>query len=216
VDRPAGTQDHVQKKTLVAAEQDRPDVAAKRAAFDARRLPLDPDRFVFLDETWVKTNLTRTSGWGPSAERLVERVPHGHWLTTTYVAALRSTGLFCPLVVDGAMTGDIFRAWVEQHLAPTLRPGDLVVLDNLSSHKVAGVAAAIRGAGAEVVYLPPYHPRLNPIEQVFSKVKNEIRKRTPRTKPECDRLCGESLDWFPPDECRNYLRHAGYGPQEVN
>jgi transposase len=132
------------------------------------------------------------------------------------VAALRSTGLFCPLVVDGAMTGDLFRAWVEQHLAPALRPGDLVVLDNLSSHKVAGVAKAIRGAGAEVVYLPPYHPRLNPIEQAFSKAKNEIRKRTPRTKEECDRLCGESLDWFLPDHCRNYIRHAGYGPQDVN
>jgi len=164
----------------------------------------------------VKTNMTRAYGWGPTDGRLVERVPHGHWMTTTYLAGLRSTGLFCPLVVDGAMTGEVFRAWVEQHLAPALRPGDIVVLDNLSSHKVAGVAAAIRAAGAEVAYLPPYCPRLNPIEQVFAKTKAEIRKQMPRTKAACDRLCGESLDWFPPGECQNYIRHAGYGPQEVN
>jgi transposase len=158
--------------------------------------------------------MTRTRGWGPTGERLVERVPHGHWMTTTFLCALRSTGLVAPLVVDGAMNGDTFRGWVEQHLCRVLRPGDIVVMDNLGSHKVAGVADAIRSAEAEVLYLPPYSPDLNPIENVFSKVKGEIRKRRPRTKAECDALCGECLDWFPPEECRNYLRHAGYIPQE--
>lgn len=160
--------------------------------------------------------MTRLYGWGPTNRRVVEPVPHGHWMTTTFLAGLRSTGLVAPLVVDGAMTGEIFRAWVEQHLVPTLSPGDLVVMDNLSSHKVAGVAEAIRAVGAEAVYLPPYSPRLNPIEHVFAKTKNELRKRKPRTKSECDRLCGESLDWFTAGECRNYIRHAGYGPQERN
>ena len=158
--------------------------------------------------------MTRSYGWGPRGDRLREAVPHGHWLTTTFLCALRSTGLFAPLVVDGAMDGATFRGWVEQHLAPVLRPGDIVVMDNLAAHKVAGVAAAIRAAGAEVLYLPPYSPDLNPIENVFAKAKGEMRKRQPRTKAACDALCGECLDWFPPDECLNYIRHAGYAPQE--
>ena len=157
--------------------------------------------------------MTRAYGWGPTDRRLVESVPHGHWMTTTFLAALRSTGLFAPLVVDGAMTGDLFRAWVEQHLAPQLRPGDIVVMDNLAAHKVAGVREAIRGREADVLYLPPYSPDLNPIENVFAKVKGVMRTRVPRTKAACDDLCGESLDWFGPAECRNYLRHAGYIPQ---
>ena len=137
--------------------------------------------------------MTRSCGWGPVGQRVVEAVPHGHWMTTTFLGALRSTGLVAPLVVDGAINGAIFRAYVEQQLVNVLRPGDIVVMDNLSSHKVAGVREAIRAAGAEVLYLPPYSPDLNPIEQVFSKTKAEIRKRKPRTKAECDRLCGESL-----------------------
>ena len=171
---------------------------------------------MFIDETWVKTNMTRLYGRGPTSERVVEYVPHGHWLTTTFVAALRTTGLAAPMVVDGAINGDVFRAYVEQVLVPTLKPGDVVVLDNLSSHKVAGVGKAIRAAGADVLYLPPYSPDLNPIEQTFSKFKAEFRKRKPRTKAECDALCGECLDWFPAAECRNYIRHAGYIPQEGN
>ena len=160
--------------------------------------------------------MTRLYGWGPTDTRLIECVPHGHWMTTTFLAALRSTGLTVPLVVDGAMDGALFRAWVEQQLAPTLRPGDIVVMDNLPAHKVAGVAEAIRAREAEVLYLPPYSPDLNPIENLFSKAKGEMRKRQPRTKAECDRLCGESLDWFSPTECRNYFRHAGYIPQQGN
>lgn len=159
--------------------------------------------------------MTRLYGRAPVGQRLVEAVPYGHWMTTTFVGALRSDGLIAPLVVDGAMTGEIFRAWVEQQLGPALRPGDIVVMDNLPAHKVAGVRAALRAVEADLLYLPPYSPDLNPIENVFAKIKGELRKRQPRTKTECDALCGECLDWFAAPECRNYLRHAGYIPQEV-
>jgi transposase len=135
-------------------------------------------------------------------------------MTTTFLAAMRSTGLLAPLVIDGALNGEIFRGYVRQHLAPQLKSGDIVVMDNLPSHKVSGVVEAIRSAGAELVYLPPYSPDKNPIEMAFSKAKNEIRKRAPRTKAECDRLCGESLDWFTRTECHNYIRHAGYAQQQ--
>ena len=157
--------------------------------------------------------MTRPWGWGPRGERIVESVPHGHGMTATLLAAIRSTGLFAPPVIDGALNGEIFRGYVRQHLAPQLKTGDIVVMDNLPSHKVSGVAEAIRSAGAELVYLPPYSPDKNPIEMVFPKVKNEIRKQSPRTKAECDRLCGESLDWFTETECHNYIRHAGYTRQ---
>jgi transposase len=177
---------------------------------------VDPDRFVFIDETWIKTNMTRLYGRGPTDQRVVDYVPHGHWMTTTFLGALRTTGLTAPMIIDGAINGDLFVAYVRQILVPTLKPGDIVVMDNLPCHKVAGVASAIRAAQAEVMYLPPYSPDLNPIEMIFSKFKNEIRKRKPRTKAECDALCGECLDWFPADQCRNYIRHAGYKPQDGN
>lgn len=199
----------------MAAEQQRPDVAAQRRELQTlQQLGLDPNRFVFLDETWVKTNMTRLYGRCPVGQRLLDYVPHGHWKTTTFLCALRADGLFAPLVVDGAINGAVFLAWVEQHLAPTLRAGDLVVMDNLSAHKVDGVRQAIEAVGAALVYLPPYSPDLNPIENVFAKIKGEMRKRKPRTKVSCDQLCGQCLDWFSPAECHNYLRHAGYAPQD--
>ena len=192
LERLAGVEDFVQKKTLVAAEQQRPDVVvAPEEFYTLQQVGLDPNRFVSLDETWIKTNMTRLYGWGPTGQRVLESVPHGHWMTTTFVGALRSTGLFAPLVVNGAITGDIFHAYVKQQLVTVLHPGDIVVMDNLSSHKVSGVRQAIRAVGAEVLYLPPYSPDLNPIENLFSKVKGEIRKRQPRTKTACDELCGE-------------------------
>lgn len=160
--------------------------------------------------------MTPIYGWGPTHERVVEPVPHGHWKTITFVGALRSTGLFAPLVVDGAMNGELFVAYVRQHLVRILQPGDIVVMDNLPSHKVAGVADAIRQVGAELVYLPPYSPDLNPIEQVFAKAKTEIRKRKPRTVADTETLCGDALDWFSNTDCQNYIRHAGYGPQVSN
>ena len=170
----------------------------------------DPDRLVFLDETWASTNMARRYGRSPRGQRLVCPVPHGHWKTTTFVAALRADGLTAPMVVDGAMTGDLFVAYVEQVLVPTLRPGDVVVMDNLICHKRVGVARAIEGAGCTVRYLPPYSPDLNPIEQAFAKLKALLRKAGERTVEGLWRLLGRLLDEFTPEECRNYLRHCGY------
>jgi transposase len=200
----------VEKKQTRAAERDRPDVAAARAAWAAGQAGLDPAKLVFLDETWVTTNMARRYGWGPAAGRVIGAVPHGHWKVTTFVAALRADGLTAPMAVDGAITGELFRAYAEQVLAPTLRRGDVVVMDNLQCHKVAGVAEAIRRAGARAVYLPPYSPDLNPIEQAFAKLKAELRRREERAVDRLWAALGESLDWFTPAECRNYFRHAGY------
>ena len=186
----------------------------KRQEFQTIRSVLDPHRFVFLDETWVKTNMTRLYGWGPVGQRIVEWVPHGHWKTTTFVAAMRSTGLFAPMVVDGPMNGPTFVAYVQNLLVPELKPDDIVVMDNLTSHKVSGVEQAIVRAGAHVLFLPPYSPDWNPIEGAFSKIKNEIRKQEPRSKADCDDLCGECLDWFDTTMCENFIRHAGYQFQE--
>jgi len=171
---------------------------------------MDPAAFVFLDETSATTNMLRRYGWAPQGERLLDAAPHGHWRTTTFVAGLRSTGLIAPLVLDGPMTGAAFRAYVEQMLAPGLCAGDVVVMDNLAAHKVAGVEDAIVAVGAGILYLPPYSPDLNPIEQLFAKLKALLRKAAARTR---DALCdtiGHSLDAFSPHECRNYLANSGY------
>lgn len=141
---------------------------------------------------------------------MVDAVPHGHWKTTTFLAGLRVDGLTAPLVVDGAINGAIFRAYVEQHLAPTLKPGDWVVMDNLSSHKVAGVREALAAVKARAVYLPPYSPDFNPIEQVFAKLKALLRKYGERTRDGLWRRLGSLVDAFTPQECRNYLSHCGY------
>ena len=171
---------------------------------------MDPDRFVFIDETGASTNMVRLYGWAPRGERLVDAAPHGHWRTTTFVAGLRSTGLVAPLVLDGPMNGPAFLAYVEQFLAPTLRPGDVVVMDNLSAHKVAGIREGIRAAGASILYLPPYSPDLNPIEQVFSKLKALLRRAGTRTKETLWTTIGLLIDQFRPAECRNYLNNSGY------
>jgi transposase len=171
---------------------------------------MDPATFVFLDETGAATNMARRYGWGPRGERLVDATPHGHWRTTTFVAGLRSTGIIAPLVLDGPMTGEAFRAYVEQFLAPTLSKGDVVVMDNLGAHKVAGVREAIAAAGASILYLPPYSPDLNPIEQAFAKLKALLRKAAARTREALWGAIGRLLDSFNPDECRNYLANSGY------
>ena len=171
---------------------------------------MDPASFVFLDETGATTNMVRRYGWGPRSERVIDAAPFGHWRTTTFVAGLRGSGIVAPLVVDGPMTGDIFRAYIEQALAPTLSPGDVVVMDNLAAHKVAGVQEAIAAAGASVLYLPPYSPDLNPIEQVFAKLKALLRKAAARTRDALWDTIGRLIDEFSPDECRNYLQHSGY------
>ena len=143
---------------------------------------MDPAQLVFIDETWATTNMTRQRGRCPRGERLIGAVPHGHWKTSTFVAALRVTGLTAPLVLDGAMNGEAFRAYVEQILAPTLSPRNIVVMDNLACHKVAGVREAIEACGASLLYLPPYSPDLNPIEHSFAKLKALIRKAAARTR----------------------------------
>jgi len=193
-----------------AAEQDRPDVAAKRAEWRAAPPSFDPERPVFIDETWASTNMARRYGRAPVGERLVCPIPHGHWKTTTFVAALRCDGLTCPLVIDGAVNGDLFVAYVEQQLVPTLRAGDVVVLDNLSSHKRAGVREAIEGAGCTLLLPPPYGPDLNPIGPLFAKLKALLRKAGERTAEGLWDFLGQALDAFSPEECRNYSRHCGY------
>jgi transposase len=171
---------------------------------------LDPDRLVFVDETWAKTNMTRRYGRSPSGRRLVMPAPHGHWKTTTFVAALRADGLGAPMVADGAINGELFAAYVEQVLAPSLRPGDVVVMDNLGSHKRPRVREAIERAGGTLLFLPPYSPDLNPIEQAFSKLKALLRKAEERTVEGLWSRLGAVLDEFGPRECRNYIRHSGY------
>lgn len=199
-----------EKKTLIAAEQDRPDVAEARRQWAAAQLAIDPDRVVFIDETWAKTNMTRTYGRSPRGGRLRAQVPCSRWETTTFLGAMRATGFVAPLCVEGAINGELFASWVEQPLAKTLRAGDVVVMDNLSSHKTRRVVDAIAGAGAEVRYLPPYSPDLNPIELAFSKFKKLLRDGAQRTTEKLWLLCGQVLDLFTEPECRNYLRHCGY------
>jgi transposase len=186
-------------------------VSAGRRAW-ADGLPgLDPARLVFIDETWATTNMTRRYGRSARGERLIDAVPHGHWKVTTYVAALRADGLTAPMVVDGAVNGAVFAAYAEQVLGPELRPGDIVVMDNLPSHKVAGVRRAVEAAGGSVVYLPPDSPDYNPIEMAFAKVKARLRAEALRTVPAVESFFGRIQDEFTPQECRNYLRHCGYG-----
>ena len=171
---------------------------------------MDAASFVFLDETGASTAMVRRSGWAPKGERLVDAAPHGHWRTTTFVAGLRASGIIAPFVLDGPMAGEAFRAYVEQVLVPELEPGDAVVMDNLRPHKVAGVREAIRAVGASILYLPSYSPDFNPIEQLFAKLKELLRKAAARTKEALWDAIGRHLDDFTPEECRNYLAHCGY------
>ena len=195
-----------------AAEQDRPDVAMARRDWQAAQGALDPARLVFVDETGANTKLVRTRGRGPRGKRVHGKAPWGHWQTTTFVGALRTIGLTAPMVLDGAMNGPAFLAYVRQVLAPSLTPGDIVVLDNLGAHKVAGVRAAIEAVGATVRYLPPYSPDLNPIELAFAKLKDLLRKAGARTREALDGAIAKALDAFTPIECSNYFRHDGYAP----
>jgi transposase len=198
------------KKSIRAAEQDRPDVAAARAAWTDDQPKLDPDHLVFIDETGTSTNMARLRGRAARGERLIGKVPHGHWKTTTFVAALRSTALTAPCVIDGPMNGSAFLAYVQQILAPTLSPGDIVVLDNLSSHKVPGVREAVEATGAQLLYLPPYSPDLNPIEQLFAKLKALLRKAAERSRDGLWNRIANLLGAFTPGECANYFRNSGY------
>jgi transposase len=170
----------------------------------------DPARLVFIDETCTSTAMVRLRGRSPRGERLVGYAPHGHRKTITFVAALRQRGVTAPFVLDGAMNGPMFLAYMEQCLAPTLKRGDIVIMDNLPVHKVAGVQEAIEAVGATLLYLPPYSPDLNPIEMAFSKFKALLRKAAERTISGLLRRIGRIAESFSPRECRNFLRHAGY------
>jgi transposase len=193
-----------------AAEQQRPDVQARRAAWVIQRLGWSPRQLVFIDECGARTNMARQYGRALRGRRLVDYVPHGHWKTTTFVAALRDTGFTAPMVLDGAMNGKAFLAYVRHVLVPTLHRGDLVVLDNLGSHKQAGVREALETAGAPLLYLPPYSPDLNPIELAFSKLKWLLRSAAQRTVDGLWSCLGQLLDRFVPQECQHYFRHCGY------
>jgi transposase len=172
---------------------------------------LDPRQLVFIDETSASTNMTRRYGRGARGERLVCKVPHGHWKTSTFVAALRHNRITAPLLLDGPMNGPSFLAYVEQILAPTLRLGDVVIMDNVSTHKVAGVREAIEACGARLLYLPPYSPDLNPIEQFFSTFKSILRKVAARSISALWNAISSAVKAFSPRECAAYLGHAGYG-----
>jgi transposase len=185
-------------------------VQVARQEWKENQPTLDVTKLVFLDETGASTNMTRTRGRAPKGERCIAAVPHGHWKTTTFIAGLRYNDITAPMVLDGPMHGAAFLAYVEQFLCPTLAPGDIVIADNLPSHKVAGVREAIEKTGATLRYLPPYSPDLNPIEKMFSKLKALLRKAAHRTIDALWNEIGKLLDAFSPDECSNYFKSSGY------
>ncbi len=188
-------------------------MARKRARWKAYQSRIAPSRLVFIDETWVKTNMAPLRGWGPRGRRLKAYAPYGHWKTLTFIAALRHDRIDAPWVIDGPINGELFLLYVEKILAPTLKEGDVVVLDNLGSHKGRAARAAVRAKGAHLLFLPPYSPDLNPIEQVFSKLKHLMRKAQPRNVEATWRRVGQLLDFFSPGECANYLVNSGYGSE---
>jgi transposase len=210
LEQAAASQTPAQKKSHHAAEQERPDVAAARRAWHASQTDLNPERLVFIDETGAATNMARRYGRCPRGQRLVAHAPWGHWKTITFVAALRADKVTAPCVFDGPIDGESFLAYVEQAVVPTLQKGDIVVMDNLSSHKVAGVREAIETAGAELRYLPAYSPDLNPIEQLFAKLKALLRKAAARTIDALIAEIAHALTKVSPGECSNYLANQGY------
>jgi transposase len=182
----------------------------RREAWFEGQLDLDPARLVFIDETWASTTMARCYGRAPRGQRLRVGVPHGRWKTITFVAGLRTSGVVAPFVLDGPINRAAFEAYVEKVLVPALRPGDVVILDNLSSHKGARVRALIEAAGASLLYLPPYSPDFNPIENAFAKLKALLRKAAERTVESLWTTIGRLLDVFTPTECANYFAAAGY------
>ena len=185
---------------------------SRRLAWRNSQPGLDPDRLVFIDETGAKTNVSRTHGWAPRGERLRMAVPHGHWNTTTFVAGLTPRGMIAPFVLSGAIDRDAFEAYVKVILVPELRPGDVVVMDNLSSHKGPKTRKMIEDAGARLLFLPPYSPDFNPIELAFAKLKARLRKAAERTVDGLWNTIGQISLTFSPQECKNYFNAAGYRP----
>jgi transposase len=197
---------------LIAAEQDRPDVIERRRNFTIARRFVPPDRFVCLDESGAKTNMTRLYGRAPIGQRCIDRTPYGHWKTMTMLSAIRLDGVIqdATVVMDGPMNNATFLAYTRQCLAPSLRPGDIVVMDNLSSHKAVGVRQAIEAVGANLWYLPPYSPDLNPIEKMWSKVKTWLRRVGAKTFDTLTDAIGDALRAVHTNECTNYFNACGY------
>ena len=185
----------------------------RRRAWFEGQLDLDPARLIFIDETAASTKMARLRGRSRRGDRCRASIPHGHWKTTTFTAGLRLCGIAAPMLLDGPMNGPAFLAYTEQVLAPELRPGDIVVMDNLPSHKISGVREAIERAGARLLFLPPYSPDFNPIEMAFSKLKALLRKVAARTVNDLWAAVAECLSAFTPGECRNYFTAAGYDPE---
>jgi len=185
-------------------------VAKARAEWRENQPGLNPGKLIFIDETATKTNLVRLYGRSARGIRLVDTSPHGHWKTSTFIAGLREDGLVAPAVFDGAINGELFLAYIEQVLVPTLRPDDIVLMDNLAAHKRPAVRQAIEAAGAAVRLLPAYSPDLNPIEQVFAKLKALLRAKALRTVDALWNALGSITGCVSPEECRNFIRHAGY------
>ena len=198
------------KKSLFAQEQDRPDVARRREQWRKYQGLIDPARLVFIDETWAKDNMTPLRGWCARGMRLKAKAPFGRWKTMTFIAALRHDRIDAPCLFDGPINGEAFLAYVETFLVPTLKAGDIVVMDNLGSHRGKKVRQAIRGVGAKLLFLPKYSPDLNPIEQVFSKLKHMLRRAQARSYDAILQAADRILDSFPPEECARYLRNSGY------
>ena len=195
---------------MVAEERDREDAELRREEWRRDQGEMRADRLVFVDETWIKADMAPTWGWGRKGERVQGKAPFGHWKTSTLVAGLRGDGIAASRAVAGPINGKSFLAYIEEALAPALRPGDIVVMDNLSCHKGDAVREAIEDVGAELRFLPPYSPDLNPIEQVFAKLKHWLRKAEARDREKLWlEACG-ILERIEPGECANYLRHAGY------
>ena len=184
----------------------------RRLAWFRGQSDLDPTRLVFIDETGASTKMARLRGRSRRGQRCRAAIPHGHWKTTTFTAGLRLDGLSAPMLLDGPMHGAAFLAYVEQVLAPELKPGDIVVMDNLPAHKVKGVRQGSEGAGASLLYLPPYSPDFNPIEMAFSKLKAALRKAAARTIPDLWQIIAEAIDDFTPTQCQNFFTAAGYEP----
>ena len=171
---------------------------------------VDPARLIFIDETWAKTNMTRTHGHARRGQRLLAKAPQGHWRTLTFLAALRHDRIEAPWLIDGPINGARFLLCVERVLVPSLKPGDIVIMDNLGSHKGKAVRKAIRDAGAKLFFLPKYSPDLNPIDQVFAKLKALLRRAAARTGDDVCNAIGQALTAFSPQECSNYFKNAGY------
>ena len=198
---------------MIAAEQLREDVQRRRIGFAIARRFVNPEQLIFLDESGAQSNMTRLYGRSPIGARCIDRTPHGHWKTTTLLSAIRLDGVIrdATVIVDGPMNSATFLAYTEQCLTPALRPGDVVVMDNLSSHKAVGVREAIESAGADLWYLPPYSPDLNPIEKLWSKVKAWLRRVAARDFDAIGHALADVLRTVTAGECANYFKSCGYG-----